>query len=377
MLVWIRWGVHGSPMCTLGDFDDQVQYLLVSEMLDPVEIQQIDLMIVKFQEKLRTRWDGANLLLYGSLMIGIGLKTSDVDLYLRIPNYNNTADAYVIYETAKLLHTEPSKYSNIQLKYNAVGPMITFYDHSTKRFIDVSCNGRVRMEKLRLIGYYLRLDKRHIQLTTIVKLWAKVNKLTGGTLYSYSVYLLVVFYLQQKKMAPSVYEMQASMPPGLLRKYNTDYEKLPFTVVNNETLYDLLGGFFKYYADFNYEEYCVSPHVGRPVAKIDFDSEKTAPKEFLLYEEYMETVAIQPMVNEVLCVQDVLSHRNILRKANAEFDSHFINIFKDAAKKYDEIPKEKFLRSIFKVDGDKDISKEGENVEVYETLKLIDCFDNV
>lgn len=171
-------------------------------------------------------------------------------------------------------------------------------------------------------------------------------------------------------MAPSVYEIQASIPPDFLIKWNSDFEKTQFTVANNETLYELLGGFFKYYAEFNFEENCVSPHVGRPVAKSDFDSKNTVPKEFLLYKEYiiMDSDAIEPMVNDVICIQDVLSHTNTIQTANAEVLVHLINHFKAAEKSFDEVPKETFLTSIFIGDDDKDIiTQDGEHADFHET----------
>ncbi|XP_075977269.1 poly(A) RNA polymerase gld-2 homolog B-like [Anticarsia gemmatalis] len=365
----------GAPLCLLGGFSTQLEYLLDNEMLSPQQVTDITNSFDELEDTLRTRWEGAELLVYGSLPAGLASKTSDVDFHVHIPNYNDTADVYIVQETAEVLNKQPEKYGDIVLKLDKIVPMMTYYDIPLQRYIDLSFRSESGVENTKLVAYYLKMDERSIPVASTVKFWAKVHQLAGkGVLPNYAIYLMVVFYLQQKNMGPPAYKTQENVQPRIVNKWNTNFTEIPYKVDNNESEYELLGGFFKYYNDFDFTQYCVSPYAGRPVLKADLVDVERIPEEFSYYKAKLEANETEPIVAEEMCVQDIFEHNsNVAQRVSSENVLKFTDHVKFSAKMYDILSSDRFLRSILVKDLHNETMPVGKGLEVLEIRSLADC----
>ena len=118
---------------------------------------------------------------------------------------------------------------------------------------------------------------------TVIKYWAMHHNLSGsgdrrGMLSNYALSLQVIFYLQAELILPSVKRLQQNMDekdriaiqiegkaikygfPSDIAKWSSEEMDMP---INSKSLIELLHGFFKFYATFDYLNFAISPNSGQ------------------------------------------------------------------------------------------------------------------
>ena len=99
-----------------------------------------------------------------------------------------------------------------------------------------------------------------------------------GMLSNYALSLQVIFYLQAELILPSVKRLQQNMDekdriaihiegkaikygfPSDIAKWSSEEMDMP---INSKSLIELLHGFFKFYATFDYLNFAISPNSGQ------------------------------------------------------------------------------------------------------------------
>ena len=126
----------------------------------------------------------------------------------------------------------------------------------------------------RLIKYYVSLDPKLRQLFFVVTCWWKFNDVEERTSFSiYAIYLMIIFYLQQEPLKlPSVSRLQQNACPVYRQTWNVAFipSRFPNQALKAATIKDLVFGFFKFYATFDFYSYVVAPFVGLAVDKVNF-----------------------------------------------------------------------------------------------------------
>lgn len=289
---------------------------------------------------------------FGSLVTGLGTNASDADLYVRLPNYNSSVDVYVIEETAKLFEKEPTLYAKLWLRPTRIIPLFTFYHIPTQIYCDIVYKSSDGVVNSKIVGYYFNLDRRFQHLGIFLKFWSNIHNVTGHDteirFRNYVLYLLIIFYLQQKEMVPSVFELQKDVDDHFDYRWITDFKKIPYTSNNTESLYQLIGGFFKYYSEFNFEEYIVSPFAGRPIHKSKFKDVNSVPEEFFKYKANSIKGNMKPFAyNTDICIQDIIKHNlNMVDMVAQEGVVRFTSHVKSAAKIFKALPSDRFLGAV-------------------------------
>lgn len=281
--------------------------------------------------------------LFGSLYTGLGSSTSDVDLYVALPiSYNND----VILKARTTFEASPEVYQNIHTRTRL--PALTFNYVPANMTCDVNFRNDGIFES-DLLHYLLNIDDRALKLAIIVKYWAKLYTLIRPKyLTSYGMVMLVVFYLQQISMLPSVVELQNNHPTLIhneTNQFNVAFERKYIVSNNHESLYEMLGGFFEYYDNFDFDEFIVCPFIGEPVRKSLFKSVDTVPKEFVVYKSNVEKNISKPFNVTALCIQSLLMlNDNCAWRVNTV--STFRANFKNAARSFRENDKCTFLNAL-------------------------------
>ncbi|KAJ8720444.1 hypothetical protein PYW07_012487 [Mythimna separata] len=348
----------GSGVLSLaGDFDSQLQKILQEQTLspqDPVITQVLD----DVRATLDQRWQGYDLILCGSLAVGLGTLASDIDLVVKLPNFNSSAGSYVLEEIKTLFTKQPELYSTLAYGRTNVSSLSTFFTFNhipTARKTEIEFNkiGDLAIENNKIIKYYFDLDKRYKYLCIFLKYWSKIHEVTGhkrGDLPGYALYLMIIFYLQQKDMAPPAYVLQANSTPYFNDGWNLGFDELPYKTTNTENLHQLLGGFFKYYSEFNFEENFVSPFAGRPIPKNAFTDINNFPKEYTLYNNTLNRtmkLAVKNDLDAEVSVQDVFMHDlNDADPISHEQAMDFKHLIKSMATMFDELPSDQVLKAI-------------------------------
>ncbi|GLV43903.1 GLD2 poly(A) polymerase [Carabus blaptoides fortunei] len=217
------------------------------------------------------------LYLVGSTMSGFGSNTSDVDMCLLV------RPSYVDQRSEALNYLEQIQHSlkycdfvdNIELIWAKV-PILKFRDSSRHLEVDLNCNNAVGIRNTHLLHCYANIDWRVRPLVLIVKLWASANNINDAknmTISSYSLALMVIHYLQCG-VAPPVIPCLHGLYPGKflpdsdIHSIDMQEQLIPFHSDNNQTLGELLLGFLRYFATFNYAVHAISVRLG---ARIPID----------------------------------------------------------------------------------------------------------
>lgn len=226
-------------------------------------------------------------------------------------------------------------------------PIVKFYHIPTQRQCDVSFNSPQSIENSKLLAYFVQLDYRVKSLAILIKYWAKLHGLTGTNLMpNYAMILLVVFYLQQKSILPPVHSLQSN--EFILDNWNVAFDDVRFASGNTDTLYVLLGGFFLYYKDFNYDKFIISLYLGKPISKESFSTVGNEPPEYRLYKENLQNNKCKPLrTDSLICLQDPFDHsRNCTVAVYARLANKLFSYISLGATAYEIEESDTFLRAI-------------------------------
>ncbi|WKY12089.1 hypothetical protein Q1695_003565 [Nippostrongylus brasiliensis] len=229
------------------------------------------------------------LLAVGSTINGCGSFNSDLDLCLCVPN-----SAEKTYSFDRRLSLKVLKTLNTAMKINE--SMRTFIRTSTLirckvpilrltlyppyegLDIDLNVNGVHGIYGSHLLHYYARIDDRFAVICLLVKHWAIRNDIGSakcGSLSSYSIALLVLHFFQcgiEPAVLPNLQQLypakfSRTTPLEQLKLFQI-MDPLPERPLNQQTVGELLAGFFHYYASFNFsalgisiEKACVFPRT--------------------------------------------------------------------------------------------------------------------
>ncbi|XP_063927742.1 uncharacterized protein LOC135140929 isoform X3 [Zophobas morio] len=194
----------------------------------------------------------------------------------------------------------------------------------------VKCDLRIRntlvTSRHRLIQYYLSLDSKVPKLVLLLKYWVDYYDLADA-FSDDAVSLLVIFYLQQGPYSlPSVKNLQSSASPQIVDGWNCAYAEIPeFTnsVLKYTPILDLLSDFFKFYSNFDYVTYVISPYFGSPVQKIRFLKPYALPPGF----NYFRTHGNDLSVTSGVFVQDFFQHSlNLTNSATLDCMGRFTHV---------------------------------------------------
>lgn len=286
-------------------------------------------------------------------MTGLGIKTSDVDCYVALPNGEQPHFTHIL-RTRNVLYRYKQKFRDIIAITSAKVPIVKFIHIPTQCQCDVNFKSPAGVRNSHLIAFLLHWDKRALPLAVLIKYWSKIHKFTGTNLMSnYSLILMVIFYLQLMSILPSIYELQKNVPNHYVDGWNTAFdESMSCSNPNNsDTLYELMGGFFKCYSTFNFKEYIISPFMGRVIHKKSFEHFDMS-EEFSLYKGMVsKDVRKKLKVESKICIQDPFEHNR--NSSGAVFDKladRIISHFQFASRKFEEGRKFDFLRAIFTQD---------------------------
>ncbi|KZC05808.1 Poly(A) RNA polymerase, mitochondrial, partial [Dufourea novaeangliae] len=223
-----------------------------------------------------------SVLPFGSSVTGFGLLKCDLDLvskqnlmyYYKQYSYTERGEQQ---QFLKLLAYIASKFipgiSNTQCILEARVPIIKFHNRLTHLYCDLSSTHLTAFHMSEILFTYGQFDPRVKPLVYTIRTWAKSQKLTndspGRWISNFSLTLMIIFYLQSKKILPPMKKLfsQKGEPDffnlsakcsffltvnGTLKQITTSKIDLS---TKSYTLYELLCDFFEYYIIFDFKIY--------------------------------------------------------------------------------------------------------------------------
>lgn len=238
---------------------------------------------------------------FGSSINGFGSKRCDLDLVL-VPDDTKEQNS-----TSRLIfHAKPMKIGerhetkefmgilastmrhfipgirNVRKILEARVPIIKFNYEYTHLECDLSTTNMTAIYMSELLSLYGEVDWRVRPLVTVIRKWAKSQEITsdipGHWITNFSLSLLVLFYLQQKHILPSLKTLKSYATHHDLRHtengidctFLRDIQRLPAEYKyksNQDSLETLLHGFFEYYSSFDFYTKGICIREGAPIQK--------------------------------------------------------------------------------------------------------------
>lgn len=252
---------------------------------------------------------------FGSMVIGLGLPKGDLDIFVDIGNFFFTKPSKrimknAIHKTQEVLRGNGHYWGEFEPVTKARTPILRVF-FSEGIDCDLSFSNGLSTCNTALIGYFVNLQPVCKKLVMFLKTWASALQLG---INSYLVSLLVIFYLQQEGLLPSVELLQQAINPVHIDGWRCNFDSLDLVKLKIPLVTDFkkhLLGFFKYYGyDFNYEKDVVSVLTGYTVEKRIFDhgQEENLPPVFERFKLYMAQVDLE----EADEVEDLFSNHKPL-----------------------------------------------------------------
>ncbi|CAB3223351.1 unnamed protein product [Arctia plantaginis] len=295
-----------------GDFYAQLDNLLAAIRLNQEDINKISILYRDLEYAFQVQWPGCKAIPFGSITTGLGIKTSDADCFMSLPLQFRTVNANHVNRARRLLMQHPHIFAEILAIPRANTPIVKFYHVPTDTNCDLTFKTPLGAQNSRLVAFLLNADPRITPMAVVIKYWAKVHELSGtGKLTNYALTWMIIFYLQQPPLSilPSVAMLQRDRANDVIVDcWNTGYtsnaDSLPRSS-DKSTIAELLGGFFEYYANFNFDEMMVCPYLGTKIKKSVFADTATLPEEFSLYKNNVLSNYVLPLRHQrSFCVQD-------------------------------------------------------------------------
>lgn len=274
---------------------------------------------------------------------------------MTVPQWEKRQPSKLVFVAFHSLKSQSYSFAELQPIARAKVPLVKFLHIPTGIRCDASFKSTQGIRNSLLLTCLLHLDPRVLSVAIVIKFWAKVHKLTGTNLMpNYALILLVVFYFQQVKILPSVYELQAKLEP--YQQCIMDYWETGFKYIydytpsrkNESDLYELVAGFFEYYNTYDFAMNIVSVFLGSSVKRELFKSLNTVPTAFRLYDTNLHNGLVQPLrINESMCIQDPFEHsRNCAVAVSKTQFLKIIGCIRHASKCYNEKHASEFLKAI-------------------------------
>lgn len=307
------------------NFNEAVPLLL--NMIRPVEKMSYfySHVINDLQKVLCQKFPNCTVHPFGSTVTGLATYSSDIDIYVDVPNKNHTTPSTLVKQSKQLLLTSnPRYFKDVIAIPNAKTPIVRCVHIKTMIKCDFNFKSYLGVCNSNLIKYYTSLGNKVYPFFMLLKYWAKSHELMNyqTKFTNYSLIMIAIFYLQQNPYF---------LPPVIKLQENSYYQYIQdgwngnFTPIcnfssqplNTVDLHVLLRGFFEFYSKFDYTIYIICPYLGRNLLKTDFLKPNLLHPSFNRYKENIKTV--HPLnVETPICVQDPFELNHNVTKAMKE-----------------------------------------------------------
>lgn len=186
-------------------------------------------------------------------------------------------------------------------------PIIKCVHTPTGFSCDISFSNSFGVHNSKIIRHLVYYDYRIHPLTIILKYWMRTHELSGtGRITNYCLFLMIVFYLQSipNPILPPFEVFQKNVPIVKVEHWNMAFN---YNYVNNNRsplkVAILLMDFFKFYAEYDFQQNIICPLFGRSYERKNFNA--NIPQEFKRYIEYMKLPNAQELnTSRLMCLQD-------------------------------------------------------------------------
>lgn len=253
--------------------------------------------------------DGASVRAFGSAVNGFGDAASDVDVVLAakkraalqglgITGKVSNRDLAPRCLLALQSHLREQGFRITERVMHAKVPILKMKFKNQE--CDLSMNNLLPVFNSRLLKAYADIDGRVVEITRIVKSWARRHEIHGaqyGHLSSYSFSLMVIFYMQVRGALPCLQRIGEEHPSLYVehdKSFNVamDVEPAKFAVGEHRRI-DFQDMLRFYVHEFKWGESVVSVRRGECLEVSEFPDLKMRPRHNIADAEWRQTIHIE------------------------------------------------------------------------------------
>uniref|UniRef100_A0A2S2P1B1 Terminal uridylyltransferase 4 n=2 Tax=Schizaphis graminum TaxID=13262 RepID=A0A2S2P1B1_SCHGA len=275
-----------------------------------------------------------DILPYGSRISGLNITDSDVDFNI---NYVSKTPVKKVMKSFANKLRQSQVFIKVFPLICAKIPIIKCTHKNTGIDCDISFNNISAVHNSHLLNHILSIDYRIKPVLMKLKIWAKnIGLINTNGFSSYSFYWLGLFIMQVLGLLPAIRDIQKSVPEILVDQWNCAFSKniQEYIINKQETLSesDILNFFYKYYSNFDFNKFVISPYTGYPLLKKDFENVEQLPDELWRYKQFhKENKECQKLLFLGSCqfkmyTQDPFQHNvNITARVTPKIFEKFMN----------------------------------------------------
>ncbi|XP_034109570.1 uncharacterized protein LOC117571508 [Drosophila albomicans] len=268
---------------------------------------------------------------FGSLVTGLALKDSDIDLYLESIHGNSNAISHSqLYKRTNSFLRRTGCFSDVITIRHARVPIIRCKHVASGLRLDISMSSPNSTHNSRFVAELLNRDVRLRELFLFLKIWAKKLMIISNVMTSYCLITLIIYQLQQQRHLPTIKELQSGIPVldigGI--NYAYSFERVP-ALPASLTTFDLVSGFFELYSHMDFEKKMLSPYLGHA---LDVEAAFTVPGNFPEYNAQVLAIEtamqerIEPFnIERCVCVQDPFELTRNVGQSISQTNLYYLN----------------------------------------------------
>lgn len=370
-------------MSNMADLELNDQIILIVSLLKvtPRKVQKLQSVVEALEETLRKEFPNCKAHPYGSTSSGFAFEDCDLDVFIdlglcslgAISEVNRSDQQDRTRLMANILSRE-YRFRSATPIVNARTPIVKIQDRKTGIHCDVNCSCEMGVKNSEFLKFCRLYDARVDQLVSFVKLFAIkydiIGRGPGDHLNSYTVVLLVLFFLQHENILPSVEVLQRNIEDELCCGWNFAFnEEFVMDKGNSSSVLNLLVSFFTFYINFPFKTHIICPLVGKPVKKYNLKYSYDLP-DVLSMSPTFGRKKDKLELNKCLVVQDPFElTKNISSSVSERSLDHMVKVFRKGFKVLaEELP----ICDLFNIE---DEEKEEEEVDLEDEV-LEDIFSS-
>lgn len=301
--------IYGKPVVKMSQLFQQLsEAKTVSEQiencysilkLDDIELRLRFQMSHEIERCFLGSFPNVEVLPFGSTVNGFGRMGCDLDMFITLDRVKKDAsEKRLVFQTKrselngkyhqniKLLETigeimrnfVPGVTDVVKILHARV-PIIKFNNSYTGIECDLSLSNMSALYMSELLYLYGEIDRRVRPIIFTLRKWAQVKEITCATpgehITNFSLTLLILFYLQNKKILPSLQELRKAAAKDDKRITETGVDCTFARNLNSiktpnspsDDCFTLLKGFFEFYSAFNYKTHGICLQSGMITVK--------------------------------------------------------------------------------------------------------------
>ncbi|XP_008559711.2 poly(A) RNA polymerase, mitochondrial [Microplitis demolitor] len=277
---------------------EQMEIIYEESKLQDIDLRLRFLLANQMESSLSGMFPNVTALPFGSTVNGSGKCDSDLDLVINLQTKPESKSSRLVFHTkaaasdgrlnaARLLEPISGLMRNflpgiqkIENVLHARVPIVKYHHLYTNIECDLSISNMTAVYMSELLYLYSDFNPKVSPLVYTVRQWASFvgltnSKVPGPWISNFSLTLLVLFYLQQKEILPSIDYLKANARLSDIRiadssvncTFLRDLTKWPVGKCPDTTLEDLLHEFFSFYAEFDFTTQAISLRKGASINK--------------------------------------------------------------------------------------------------------------